>query len=252
MTKIRALVLDDESHAVSRIVRLLKADEDFEIVGTASNTHQARALLDEGPVDLIFLDINMPGMNGIQFIGSIPEPRCPRVVFVTAHSEYAVQAFEYFALDYVLKPFSNQRFLKTLLRVKQQLGTRPSDVNWKQVENIAIHQQPPLDKLVIKTGRKYEFIPFHEISYVVADGVYALLHSKDGRKLLHREAIGKLEKAFSGFGFTRIHHGTIVQNREVQGLRRLAFGNIEVIMRDQQSLRVSRRYKSEVKKFLNF
>jgi two-component system LytT family response regulator len=251
MRKIKVLIVDDEIQAIRRIERLLSEESSFEVTGRAFNTIEASDSMLENKPDLLFLDIEMPGMNGVDFMKSLDEKTRPLVVFVTAYDEYAVMAFEYFAIDYILKPFSNERFIKTLSRVKSQLkNSSRQNIDWSLVSNFVSNNNLPQDRITIKTGRNYEFIAFESIMYIKADGAYVEIHCRDGRKLLHRETITSLEQKLNSFNFIRIHHSTVVAARDIKGIHRLSFGNFELIMNDGNKLRVSRKYKEQVRIFL--
>ncbi len=250
MQAIRTLIIDDELQARKRIERLLVMDPDFDIVGQCSSAQEAAQLLMVNQIDLMFLDIEMPGQNGIKFMSSLSQEHRPQVVFVTAFDDYAIMAFEYFALDYVLKPFSNERFRKSMDRVKRQFQVERTTIDWQAVDTFIGKREAPDDRFVIKTGNKYDFLPFADVNYIIANGSYATLVCHDGHKFLYRETITKLSELLRDFGFIRIHHSAIVFGGNIKGLNRLPFGDLEVVMNDQTAIRVSRTYKNTVKKIL--
>jgi two-component system, LytTR family, response regulator len=250
MKVVRTLIIDDEPQARRRLERLLKLDPVFEIVGLCNSAKEAHQFIKDHQIDLMFLDIEMPGQNGFKFMASIPEEMRPGVVFVTAFDDYAVMAFEYFALDYILKPFSNDRFNKTLDRIKQQFQIERKGIDWNLVNSFIGKRESPKDRFVIKTGNKYDFLAYTDINYILANGTYATFVCHDGRKMLYRQTITNLSEILKDFGFVRIHHSAIVFSDNIKGLNRLPFGDIEVIMNDGVSVRVSRSYKNDLKKIL--
>lgn len=251
MKPITVLIVDDEEHAIRRVERLVAANPHFVIVGTCYTGQEAYDRLCRSSVDLMFLDIEMPGMSGIQLMEKLSGGTLPAVIFVTAYDEFAVMAFEYFALDYILKPFSNERFEKTLLRAKAYIQGQPQHIiSWNQVTESFVKKTLPQEKIMVKTGRNYEFIGFEEISYISANGVYSNLILKDGRTRLHRDTIHHLADLLQSQGFVRIHHSAIVNPAEIKGIQRLNFGNSELIMKDGTHLRISRKYKKAIHKLL--
>ena len=178
---IRTLIVDDESLARERIASLLKKENDIEIVGECSDGEEALKVIDTLKPDLVFLDIQMPMMSGVEVIKNLSE-HLPEVIFVTAYDEYAVKAFEMNALDYLLKPFDQERFSKTLARARQRiLDSKTTEISEKLNNLILTFSQNKagdkyLTKFVIKSAGKISFINVDEINYIEADGNYLTLH----------------------------------------------------------------------------
>lgn len=251
MKPIATLLIEDEEAARQRLERLLAADKDFRIEKSCSNAMEALPVLSEKKIDLLLVDIEMPGMSGIELVSSLNDNNRPLIVFITAYDEYAVQAFEYYAVDYILKPFTNQRFEKMLARIRQHFINEKTINNpWTGVRQFLETHQFPDNRIAVKTGKKYRFIDPLEIAYVCAEGNYCAIRLGSGEKFIHRDTITHLLSILPENKFIRIHHSYIVAIASVQQVNRVAFGEMEIKMNDGQILKVSRKYKDHVRKLL--
>jgi two-component system LytT family response regulator len=251
MSAITTLIVDDEMPALQRMQRLLSGNHDFLLAGSCVNGKEALEILAEIKIDLLLLDIEMPLMSGLALLERLDDRNKPLVVFVTAYDEYAITAFEYYAIDYLLKPFTNERFEKMLFRVTEHFkhyATAP--VSWYDVKESITHKKLPGSRIAIKTGRKYHFIEPLQIAYVIVDGNYCNIKLHSGEKFVYRETLSNLLSVLPSGLFERIHHSYLVAISAVRQINRLGYGEMEVRMHDGSVLKVSRKYKEVVKKLM--
>jgi two-component system LytT family response regulator len=223
--KLRTLIADDEPLARERLKLLLAADEQIEIIAECRNGREVVASLKSSPIDLLFLDIQMPGTNGFDVIDEIGLPNMPVTVFVTAYNEFAVKAFEVHALDYLTKPVEPKRLETALSRIKEQLEQKQALMTKEQFtailasfQNIAQHSDPRQKRILIRDGTKESFININDIEWIEAADYYCCLHVGTKTHML-RESIKQLEKKLDPAKFVRVHRSAIVnidQVREVQ------------------------------------
>src|SRR5271168_1998184 len=176
---LQVLVVDDEAPARRKILRLLRQEPDVQVVGEACGAEAAIAAIERHRPDLVFLDVQMPGMDGFGVVQAIAPEAMPRVVFVTAHDQYALRAFEVHAFDYLLKPFGEERFRTVLRRAREQnaassdgFGARIQDL-LRQLER----ERSFPDRLLVQENARAYFVPIREISWIEADRNYLILHS---------------------------------------------------------------------------
>ena len=252
----RVLIVDDEKPARERLRNLLKRDARVEIVSCCAGGAEALNAVEdaqraERPVHVLFLDVQMPELDGFGVISKLVEQHgsenVPVVVFVTAHDEYALRAFEAHALDYLLKPFSDERFQATLDRAIRQVraGTAQRLMSQMQalVGNAGSRQKPMLDRIVVKGPDRVRLLPVVQISWIEADGVYVKLHTRDGGVHLHRGLLGSLDALLDERRFVRIHRSAIVNIDVVNELRQDAHGDYIAVLRDHTEIRVGRRFR---------
>jgi two-component system, LytTR family, response regulator len=230
--KIRTLIVDDEPLARSNIRVLLRLDPEIEIVGECGSGADALAEIRSETPDLVFLDVQMPECDGFDVLERLGAQLPPAIVFVTAHDQYALRAFEAGALDYLLKPFDNGRFERALIRAKQRVLTG------KELP----HDQ---ERLVIKSVGQISFVKISEIDWIEAADYYACLHV-GARTHLLRRSISELEQELNPAMFCRIHRSTIVNLNRVRSLEVSAAGEYEVVLDNGSSLRLSRRYRKRL------
>jgi two-component system, LytTR family, response regulator len=247
--KIRALVVDDEPLARERIRALLESEPDIEYVGECANGREAITSIEEMEPDLVFLDVQMPVVDGLGVVEAVGADKMPAVIFVTAYDRYALRAFEVHALDYLLKPFDRQRFQKALQRVRQQLNRDQSVVNVNE-RLVALLEESqggrkPLERLVIKNAGRVFFVKTEEIDWIEAASNYVRLHVGKEAHLL-RETMNSLESRMDPQRFLRIHRSTIVNIERIQELQPWFHGDYVVILRDGTQLTLSRGYRQKL------
>ncbi|HTY37666.1 MAG TPA: LytTR family DNA-binding domain-containing protein [Bacteroidota bacterium] len=246
--KIRALIVDDEPPARNKIRELLKTEMDVEIVDECTNGAEAVQSIASLTPDLVFLDIQMPELDGFGVIETIGPERFPAVIFVTAYDQYAVQAFDVHAIDYLLKPFDRQRFQTALNRVREHLEPgRRNEIN-QQLNSLLRQLKGPkkqADRLVVKSGGRVFFLKNDEIDWIEAAGNYVRLHVGNETHLL-RETMNAIQKKLDPAMFIRIHRSTFVNIEKIKELQPWFHGEYVVIMRDGTQLTMSRSYRSNL------
>ena len=250
--KIRVLIVDDEPLARKRIKRMLGGDPEVEVIGDCASGRQALAMMRESEPDLVFLDIQMPEMDGFSVLEAIAPERLPFIIFVTAYDQYALRAFEFYALDYLLKPFDRARFEKAMQRARERISKEKGDeLNQRTIallEEIKARSEY-LGRLVIKSGGRVFFIKTDEIDWIEAEGKYVRLHVGRESHLL-REAIGGLEAQLDPARFLRIHRSTIVNIDRIQELQPWFHNEYRVILRDGTELMLSRGCRKKLGEML--
>jgi two-component system, LytTR family, response regulator len=255
MRKIRTLIVDDEHLAREGVRLLIQDDSQIEIIAECANGRDAVRVMQAEAPDLLFLDVQMPEMNGFEVLDQVGAGRLPTVIFVTAYDSYALQAFEAEALDYLLKPFSDERFYRALARAKAQFEqAEVKDQNHKLRALLAAYrgrqQRPPsLERLVIKSGGRVLFLDAQEIDWIEAADYYALLHV-GGKSHLLRETMAELEAKLDARKFFRIHRSTIVNIERVKALQANSHGDHSVILNDGTKLKLSRRRREKLQLML--
>jgi two-component system LytT family response regulator len=244
---VRVLIVDDEAPARAKMRRYL-AEEGVEIVGEAANGVEAVEQIAELTPDLVFLDVQMPELDGFGVIDAIGVSQMPHVVFVTAYDEHALRAFEVRALDYLLKPFTPERFSAVMDRARQQLS-RESDSNThltKLAELVAAATNRPrfLQRVLVHHANKAFLLPVDRIDRVEADRNYVRLHSGEATFTL-RGSIGSISERLDPEKFLRINRSEIVRLEAVKELQPWFHGDYRVVMRDGTTLMWSRRYRAQ-------
>lgn len=246
--KIRTLIVDDEPLGRERIRTLLSSDAEIEVVGECSNGKQAVAAIKETGPDLVYLDVQMPEMDGFAVLDVIAGERMPAIIFVTAFDRYAVKAFEVHALDYLLKSFDRERFQDALQRAKEQIRYSREGL-WNErltglLEELQARQKR-LTRLVIKSGGRIVFLGVDEIDWLEAADNYVRIHA--GREShLHRETLQSLEARLDPSKFLRIHRSTLVNLDRIQELQSLFHGDYVVKLLDGTELTLSRNYRERL------
>ena len=250
--RIRVLIVDDEPLARERISDLLATDPQIDIVGQCSNGREAVRAVQKLSPDLLLLDIEMPEKDGFAVLEAISPDKMPAVIFVTAYDQYAVRAFEVYALDYLLKPFDRERFERALERAKAQvLGERNGDLSLRilaALDEIKT-RQVYLERLVIKTNGHVFFLKTDEIDWIEAEGNYVRLHTSKESYLL-RDTISALEAQLDPKKFLRVHRSAIVNIDRVQEMQPWFHGEYRIILRGGSQLTLSRSYREKLHELL--
>ena len=247
-TKIRTLIVDDEELARDRIQSLLAEQPDVEIVGVCTDGPSAVETIDKTQPDLVFLDVQMPGMDGFEVIDNIDKNHAPAVVFVTAHDAHALRAFEIHALDFLLKPFDQTRFEKALDRARGLLNRdRAGGLDPRLVSLLEeLHEERKYsERLIVKSGGRVFFVRTEEIDWVEASGNYVKIHTKNDAHLL-RESMKNMEARLDPKTFVRIHRSAIVNIDRIKELEPWFHGEYIVIMRDGTRLTASRVFSDRL------
>jgi len=247
--KIRTLVVDDEPVARARVLSLLRDETDIEVVGECSTGPQAVSVIEATSPDLVFLDVQMPQMDGFALARTLGQDM-PAVVFVTAYDEYALQAFEIHALDYLLKPFSAERFKSALTHVRQHIAKRQAAADRQLPTRLPEIQRPEpgrgenvrRDRLVIKSSGRIYFIRIQDIDWCEASGNYVRLHIGEQTHLV-RGTMSHLESQLDPAQFVRIHRSAIVNVERIQELRSSFNGEYLITLNDKTRLTLSRGYR---------
>lgn len=251
--KIRTLIVDDEPLARQRVRKLLEADADIAIVGECSDGQQAVAELQESRPDLVFLDVQMPMLDGFGVLKALAGLPLPAVIFVTAHDRYALKAFEVHALDYLLKPFDKSRFGAALERAKAQVRQGNAAALEERLEKMLQAMEPAtparLERLVVKSEGRIYFVRLGDVDWIESAGNYVRLHVGKERHLL-RETLTALEKKLDPTRFVRIHRTTIVNLERIREVQPVFHGDYVVILRDGKELAVSRSFRDNLKSAL--
>lgn len=250
--RIKTLIVDDEPLARRNLRVLLEKDPQIEILDECRNGREAVKAIQALSPDLIFLDIQMPEMDGFDVLERAGPEHIQAIVFVTAFDQYALKAFDVHALDYLLKPFDDERFAHALHRAKSQIEACEINRLSKRLlalleerdseRKVAVAQKDYLTRLMIKASGRVVLLKVSEIDFIEADGNYAKLHV--GRKAhLLREKMNDLEGRLDPAKFVRIHRSIIVNRRSVRELRPLQGGDYEVALCDGERLRLSRSHR---------
>lgn len=247
--KIKVLIVDDEPLARRGIRLLLESETDFEIVGECKNGREAVSALETYASDLIFLDIQMPLLDGFSFIERVGAGRLPEIVFVTAYDEHAIRAFETGAIDYVLKPIDAERFAKTLERVRRRVfsGENKSLENKlaRLLDNLKFPQENYLERVVVRENERIRLLPTEKINWISSQGNYVEIHSGE-EKFLLRETMDGIERKLNPKEFVRIRRSAIVRIEQIKELHPLFQGEFEMVLRCGAKLSSSRRYRKSL------
>jgi two-component system LytT family response regulator len=255
LPKIRVLVADDEPLARRGVRQLLAPHSEMTVVGESRNGPETLRALDALAPDLLFLDVQMPEMDGFQVLRARGARQMAAVVFVTAHDRFAVRAFEAHALDYLVKPLNVERFEAALQRVRERLlmmdaVDRAARLTALLAAERAHREKSGVERLVVSTAAGDVVIPVAEIDWIGADDYYACLHVGAKDHLL-RETLTSLEARLDARRFARVHRSAIVQLDRVRELRTTLYGG-EVVLRNGSCVPVSRRKRAMLQNLLRY
>lgn len=243
--KIRTLIVDDEPLARDRVKRFLRDESNIEITGECGNGIEAIDTIREQKPDLVFLDIQMPEKNGFEVIRSLNGKHLPTIIFVTAYDQYALQAFDVHALDYLLKPFNRERIHRAVSRAREHIEhLRMGNLDERLASLISDlrDEKKYLERLVVKSVGRVFFLKTDEIDWIEAAGNYVKLHVGRESHMI-RETMNGIETKLDPDKFLRIHRSTVVNIDRIKELHPMFSGDYAVILRNGTELALSRNYR---------
>jgi two-component system LytT family response regulator len=246
---LRVLVVDDEAPARRKILRLLRLDPAIQVVGEADSGESAVAAIEKHRPDLVLLDVQMPSMSGLDVVRAISSAQSaplPQIIFITAHDQYALRAFEVHAFDYLLKPVAEERFRDAISRAHTHHQQSANGVA-SRLQALLDHLEPPRsfsDRLLIREDSRAYFVSVREISWIEADRNYVFVHAA-GKKHTLRATLDSIQDSLDPKLFVRINRGSLVRLDAIRELLPWFHGEYKVILQDNTELRWSRRYVSQ-------
>jgi len=254
VNKLRILVADDEPLARARLISLLPKDLSIELIGEyGSGTEAVEAIRRDKP-DIAFLDMQMPGCDGLQVVAGLDPAERPAVVFVTAHDKFAVDAFGVRAVDYVLKPFDRERLEVALERAAEYVSSRRAGDLSARLEGalagIGASPAPKPDRLAVKTDGRYVFLKYDEIVWVEAADNYVVIHTTNGERLMPRDTLSSVEARLGSQHFARVSRSALVRIDQVKELQPNSTGDYRILLRNGIRIPLSRGLRGRFEKFL--
>jgi two-component system LytT family response regulator len=249
VNKVRALIVDDEPLARDRL-RSLLATEPVDIVGECTNGTEAVAKIRVTELDLVFLDVQMPGCDGLGVINQLSPQNRPAIVFVTAYEKYALDAFNVQAVDYLLKPFDRERLRQALQRVQEYLRARRAGNLEQKLENLLADAPNSLkraERLAVKADGKVVFLKPDDITWVEAADNYVMIHLTTGQLML-RETMSTLEEKLGSERFARVNRSALVHLDQIKELQPTFHGDYVVLLKDGTKLPLSRSLRGQLDK----
>lgn len=246
--RISVLVVDDEAPARQRLTDLLHRESSVAAIHEATDGRLAIDAIARLAPDLVFLDVQMPELDGLHVVEAIGADRMPLTVFVTAFDKHAIAAFDANAVDYLLKPFSDERFAGTMARVRSRLDERGIREFGASLMRMIAPAQPAvgiLHRLVVKDGGATRFLHVTDVEWIEGSGVYVALHT-NGKEILHRASLNSLEARLDPERFIRIHRSAIVNIDRVSRLEPMSHGEFDVVMRSGARVKLSRTYRAQL------
>lgn len=246
--KIRTLIVDDEALARDRLRQLLEAEAEIQIIGECTDGSEAVTAIQKSSPDLVFLDIHMPELDGFGVLDAIGSQPMPVIVFVTAHDKFALRAFEFHAVDYLLKPFDKERFQAALRHAMAQARNKTAGIHTEPQTAVLTQLRSstkPLDRLAVKSGAHIVWVPLADIDWIESADNYVELHVGSKSHLL-RETLNALEERLSAEQFVRISRSAMVNPLRIKELRRMLYGGYEIKLINGATLTLSRRYRDKL------
>ena len=244
-----ALLVDDEPLAREGLRMLLAADPDVTAIYEAKNGREAVAGIQDTRPGLVFLDVQMPEMDGFQVVEEVGAEQMPPVVFVTAHDQYAIQAFDINAIDYLLKPVTAERFAKAMARVKSRLETKSAEESSRRIlsmlETLAAPRRA-VKRLAVRSGGKTVFVDVEDVDWIEAAENYVQLHAGRSTHLLH-VTMNTMEQSLDGEVFLRIHRSIIVNVRRIREMQPVAHGEYVITLENGVRVQSGRMYNERLK-----
>jgi two-component system LytT family response regulator len=245
---IRVLIVDDEPLAREGVRLHLSRETDVVIAGEASDGGRAVAMISSMKPDLVFLDVQMPVLDGFEVVETIAATFLPTIVFVTAYDQYAIKAFEVHALDYLLKPFTVERFQAAMAKAREEIAARGAHGSRRRLLQLIADRagaSAHLQRFIIRSGEGYRLVPASEVVSLEAQGNYVRIRTEAGQHLL-RITMAELEKRLDPQRFARIHRSTMVSIDRIKEITPAWHGDFEVLLADGQRLRLSRNFRQRL------
>ncbi len=256
---LQTLIVDDEPLAREGIRILLQRDPEITVVGECGDGTTAVNFLKSTPVDLLFLDIQMPSMNGFDVLAHLDQSRIPAVIFVTAYDRFALQAFKVHALDYLLKPYSDEEFYTAVNRAKEYIRLKSFEPLTEKIHHLLsdLAVNPPvatpvkeyLSRIAVNLKGSIIPVPVTEIEWIEAADYYAVLHTREKSYVL-RETLQALEEQLDPLVFLRIHRSAIVRIDQIQEIRPYFEGESVLLLKNGSKHKVGKTYKQKLKRVL--
>lgn len=246
--RVRVLVVDDEAPARRRLIDLILRSPRIGTIYEATDGQAAVEAIEREQPDLVFLDMQMPELDGLGVVDAIGCAHMPLTIFVTAYDQHAIRAFEAHALDYLLKPFSDERFEAAMNRAMDrldELSLREFGQRMMRMVSAAPPAERPWDRLVVKSGGTTRFVRAADIDWIEAAGVYVTLHV-GGKELLYRTALNDLADKLDPRRFVRVHRSAIVNLESILQLEPISHGEFEAVLKNGSRTRVSRTYRAQL------
>jgi two-component system LytT family response regulator len=244
---LRVLIVDDEAPARRRIRRLVSSERDVAVAGECSDGAAAVEAIGSIQPDLVFLDVQMPELDGFEVVRQLDPSALPAVVFVTAFDQYAIRAFDVHAIDYLLKPFSRQRFLLALSRARERIHARRSDTSLVSLIQSMRDRPRYLSRVPVKSNGRIVVVDLRTVDWIEAADNYVRLHAGP-REHVMRETLASLERRLDPEVFARIHRSTIVRVDRILELHPASHGDMDVVLRDGTTLSLSRTWRERVQR----
>ena len=246
---IKAIIIDDEPLARDLIRSYLNEYPSIELIGECADGFQGLKAIQELNPDLVFLDIQMPKVSGFEMLELVENP--PFIIFTTAYNEYAIKAFDMNALDYLLKPFSKDRFKKAIEKIIEKKENLPVEQNLKPLISNPLTKAESLDRVVVKTGSKIKVIPVSDILYLEAQDDYVMLYTHEG-KFLKQQTMKYFEEVLSSSFFLRVHRSYIINVHEISQIEPYEKDSYRAILKNNIKIPVSKNGYGILKKKLGF
>ena len=244
--KLNILIVDDEIAARHKIKAYLNQTNHNHHLIEADNGLNAIEKIKQNPINLVLLDIQMPGMNGFEVIQQIGTQHMPPVIFITAYDQYAIKAFKVKAVDYLLKPFDLDRFEEAFQRALEQIKMKADFSSlFDQLLDKVNTPRDYIQRILVNVGSRHFFLSLTEIQYISSDDKYLELHTTD-KKYLIRETLQKLEQQLDPGKFVRIHRSHIINLDYIKEMHPRSHGDYTVVMKNDDRLTISRRYRDRV------
>lgn len=254
MRKIKTLVVDDEPLARARICKLLESYDFISLLGECRNGKEALRQITDYRPDLVFLDIQMPDFNGFDVLAKMDKDKIPFIIFVTAYDQYALKAFDVHAVDYLLKPYDNERFGRALEHARQQIQTKDQAILHHRMlhvlEEFEKQQLPENLQVEVKDRGKTRYVNILDILYVEAQGNYLQLFLADMNYLI-RQTMQAFEEQIQGHPFLRIHRSILVNTNYITGKRYDGNGHYHLSLKNGKQLTSSRSFREDIEKFFD-